>query len=124
MRLDAKHMLVREPITTATALLSHMSSMDYIITCRFHGVVFAHLMNIPVIALSHHPKVATLMADLGLMEYRLDIDTFDQAELETAFTRMVADQTGIRARMAQKLTFYRGELSRQFDQLFSPETVR
>jgi polysaccharide pyruvyl transferase WcaK-like protein len=121
---DAGRLLARELVTTAETLLAHMSSMDYIITCRFYGVVFAHLMNIPVIALSHHPKVTTLMADLGLSEYCLDIDRFDKAELETAFIRMVADQAGIKARMAARLEFYRGELTRQFDQLFSPEAVR
>jgi polysaccharide pyruvyl transferase WcaK-like protein len=120
---DAGHMLAREPVTSLETLLSHMSSMDFIITCRFHGVVFAHLMNIPVIALSHHPKVTTLMADLGLSEYCLDIDTFDPEQLKTAFARISADKAGIKARMAGKLTFYRGELTRQFDQLFSPETV-
>ena len=121
---DDTQLLPREPITTVEALLSHMSSMDYIVTCRFHGVVFAHLMNIPVIALSHHPKVTTLMADLGLSEYCLDIDTFDPESLKTAFARMVSDTVGIKARMAEKLAFYRSELSRQFDHLCSPEVIR
>ncbi len=121
---DARHLLARGPITTADTLLAHMSSMDFVITCRFHGVVFAHLMNIPVIALSHHPKVTTLMADIGLAEYCLDIDTFDQEDLKTAFARMVTSQADIKARMAEKLTFYRNELTRQFDMLFSSEAVR
>ena len=122
-QFDAGHLLAREPVTNLETLLSHMSPMDFIITCRFHGVVFAHLMNIPVIALSHHPKVTTLMTDLGLAEYCLDIDTFDPEQLKTAFARMIADRAGIKARMAERLAFYRGELARQFDQLFSPETV-
>ena len=58
--------LTHETIMNTEALLSQMASMEYIVTCRFHGVIFAHLMNIPVIAISHHSKVATLMADLGL----------------------------------------------------------
>jgi len=111
------------PVTTIATLLSHMSSMDYIITCRFHGVVFAHLMNIPVIALSHHPKVSTLMNDLGLAEYCLSIDTFDQELLMAAFSRMVADKMSIKARMAEKLALYKHELTAQFDRLFAPEGV-
>jgi len=119
--MDATHLLPHAPILEIDTLLSCMSSMDYIITCRFHGVVFAHLMNIPVIALSHHPKVATLMSDLGLSEYCLNIDTFDVELLIATFNRMVANKTAIKARMAEKATLYRNELTNQFDQLFSPE---
>ena len=114
-------LLIREPITGLDTLLSQMSSMDYIITCRFHGVIFAHLMNVPVIAISHHPKVTTLMTDLGLSEYCLDIDTFDPPLLTSTFSRMASDSAGIKARMADKAKLYKEELARQFDQLFVPE---
>jgi polysaccharide pyruvyl transferase WcaK-like protein len=50
-------------------LLATMSGMDYVITCRFHGVVFAHLLNKPVLAIAHHPKVVDLMTDLELSSY-------------------------------------------------------
>ena len=92
--------------------------MDIIITCRFHGVVFAHLMNIPVIALSHHPKVTTLMKDMGLSEYCLDIDSFDENLLTATFNRMMADRNGIKTRMAEKCMSYKIQLSTQFDRLF------
>jgi polysaccharide pyruvyl transferase WcaK-like protein len=116
-------LLEHEPINVLETLLSQMSSMDFILTCRFHGVVFAHLMNVPVIALSHHPKVSTLMADMGLSEYCLDIDTFDLELLKTTFTRLAANKEDIKSRMAEKAGFYRSELNRQFDQLFPRELV-
>ena len=53
---DVARLTTHEPIKALESLLSAMSSMDHIITCRFHGVIFAHVMNIPVIAISHHPK--------------------------------------------------------------------
>ena len=115
---------VRPPIASLDALLAEMAAMDFIITCRFHGVIFAHLMNIPVIALSHHPKVTTLMTDLGLAEYCLDIDTFDSDQLRATFNRMVADQTRIKACLAEKATLYRHKLNRQFDQLFPAEPTQ
>src|SRR5262249_23095448 len=58
-------------------LLTAMAAMDYVVTCRFHGVVFAHLLNKPVIAIAHHPKVGDLMTDLGLSKYCMDIRNFD-----------------------------------------------
>jgi polysaccharide pyruvyl transferase WcaK-like protein len=42
--------------------------MDYVVTCRLHGVIFAHLLNKPVLTIAHHPKVTELMAALGLSE--------------------------------------------------------
>jgi polysaccharide pyruvyl transferase WcaK-like protein len=123
---NVTHLLIDTPVAIATVetLLSQMSTMDYVITCRFHGVIFAHLMNIPVIALSHHPKVSTLMADLGLSEYCIDIDTFDVEQLTATFTRLVADRVAIKVRMAEKAAFYKSALTTQFDQLFSPEVIR
>ena len=120
---DVARLTTHEPIKALESLLSAMSSMDYIITCRFHGVIFAHVMNIPVIAISHHPKVATLMADLGLSEYCLNIDTFDLELLKSTFIRMVADKAGIRARMAKAAALYGEQLTVQFDQLFPPDHV-
>jgi polysaccharide pyruvyl transferase WcaK-like protein len=116
--------LADAPILSLDRLLSHMANMDAVITCRFHGVVFAHLMNIPVIALSHHPKVTTLMAELGLSEYCLDIDTFTPEQLRAAFLCLTRDQSEIRRRMASKAAEFKASLSGQFDALFSPEASR
>jgi len=55
-----------EPVDSVDGPLSRMAAMDYIVTCRFHGVVLAHILNKPVLAISHHPKVTDLMAALGL----------------------------------------------------------
>jgi polysaccharide pyruvyl transferase WcaK-like protein len=120
----AARILPRKPIGSIQTLLPAMATMDYIVTCRFHGVIFAHLLNIPVIAISHHSKVATLMADLGLSEYCLDIDSFDLDLLKTKFDRMVADREQIKARLAETAVQYRTELIRQFDEIFPPGTGR
>ena len=53
------------PVNSTRELLATMATMDYVVTCRFHGVVLAHLLNKPVLAISHHPKVLSLMKDIG-----------------------------------------------------------
>jgi polysaccharide pyruvyl transferase WcaK-like protein len=115
------HSIMQEPIKATEDLFSQMSSMDYVVTCRFHGVVFAHLMNIPVLALSHHPKVATLMNDLGLSEYCLDIRTLDLGLLINTFIRLADQKDHVKARMAEKAELYKGMLRMQFDTLFPQE---
>jgi polysaccharide pyruvyl transferase WcaK-like protein len=99
-------------------LLAAMSGMDYVVTCRFHGVVFAHLLKKPVLAIAPHPKVAELMADLELSNYCVDARDFDASALADKFASMVANAEEIKARMAMSLTRNRQQLRKQFDGLF------
>lgn len=115
--------LTTELTSSSGELLSRMATLDYVVVSRFHGVVFAHLLNTPVLALSHHPKVAALMSDLGLARYCVDIRTFDDESLMQTFQALVNDQNEIRGRMAETLGRYRGRLTEQFDELFPPETT-
>ena len=121
---DRVQSIGRDSVDSLESLLSQMATMDFIVTCRFHGVVFAHLMGIPVIALSHHPKVTSLMVDLGMSEYCLDIETFSPQQLTGAFTRMVSNAREIRSRMSDKAASYKAELTAQFDRLFAAEAAR
>jgi polysaccharide pyruvyl transferase WcaK-like protein len=105
-------------VETTEALLSTMCLMDYVITCRFHGVVFAHLLNKPVLAISPHPKVATLMNDIGLSEYCVNIDSFDSDLLLRRFSRLARNGESIKGHMAETLDGFRRKLASQFDDLF------
>ena len=113
--------IIHEPIAATEELLSQLSSLDYVVTCRYHGVIFAHLMNIPVLALSHHPKVATLMDDLGLSEYCLDIHMLDLEVLMSTFVRLADNRDRVKACMAEKAAVYKSRLTSQFDTLFPEE---
>jgi hypothetical protein len=106
-----------DPVDSVSGLLSKMSRMDYVVTCRFHGVVFAHLLNKPVLAISHHPKVANLMNALGLSKYCVDIQTFDPGRLVDTFVSL-ANDTEVRKLMAASLARYKAQLMTQFDDLF------
>ena len=110
--------IMLENVDEFQGLLSAIWSSEYIVTCRYHGVVLAHLLNKPVLAISHHHKVATLMNDLGLSEYCVDIRTFDLDLLANTFIRMVENRDEIKKRMAEKAASYRRGLTLQFDQLF------
>lgn len=100
------------------SLLRCMTKLDYVLTCRFHGVVFAHLMKIPVIAIAHHPKVTTLMQDIGLSEYCIDFNQFDAERLREVFGKVVERNAAIKRDMSQKADMFRRELALQFDRLF------
>jgi polysaccharide pyruvyl transferase WcaK-like protein len=107
---------------TTSDLLRAMRAMDYIVTCRFHGVILAHLLNKPVIALSHHPKMNTLMSDLGLSGYCLDIRTVDSDSLMEKIFELMSNAAQIKSRMSAIYLSYKESLLRQFDKLF-PKSV-
>jgi polysaccharide pyruvyl transferase WcaK-like protein len=107
-----------QPLQLVNDLLLRMSAMDYVVTCRFHGVVFAHLLNKPVLAISPHPKVADHMRSLGLSQYCVDIRTVDANLLADRFEAMVRERDDIKNRMAVSLASRRSLLREQFDALF------
>lgn len=118
---DTRSCITQKPLEDLEGLVAAMSTMSYIVTSRFHGVVFAHMMNIPVLAISHHPKVATLMEDIGLADYCVDIRAFDPDLVIKKFLRLLDNQERIKSQMADKLAQYRKSLSVQFDNLFYPD---
>jgi len=113
--------LAYDSVKSTKELLAAMNKMDYVVTCRFHGVVLAHLLNKPVLAISHHPKVMDLMKNLGLSKYCADIRKFDANLLTDTFDSLVRDKDEIKNRMAEKLSRYKVELAIQFDDLFPRE---
>jgi polysaccharide pyruvyl transferase WcaK-like protein len=110
--------LVVQSVDSCEELWRQMATLDYVVVCRFHAVVFAHLLNTPVIALSHHPKVASLMSDIGLSKYCVDIRSFEVEPLMETFQALVDDSADVKHRMADRLTQYSDQLTGQLDELF------
>ena len=107
-----------EPIQSLENVLLRVSTFDYVVTCRFHGVVFAHLLNKPVLAIAHHPKVMNLMNALELSKYCVDIRTFDPRSVADTFECLVNDRDEVKSRMASTLKNYKSRLKVQFDELW------
>ena len=87
-------------------------------------MVFAHLLNKPVLAIAHHPKVMDLMTDLELSNYCVDIRDFDLKLLTQRFTSMIINTEEIKSRMAASLARNKQRLRSQFDELFRHEACR
>jgi polysaccharide pyruvyl transferase WcaK-like protein len=104
-------------VTSIDELRCALSSLDYFVTCRFHGIVFAHILNIPVLAISHHPKMDALMGGLGLGQYCVDIHAIESGVLRGAFESLVRNRDAVKGRMEEYLSKYRKQLSQQFDEL-------
>ncbi len=110
--------LCAPPSENVEDLLSDMSGFDFVVTSKFHGVVFSHLLAKPVIALSYHKKIDDLMRTVGHSQYCLNIESFDNECLATTFTTLVKDAQGLKAKFRRTAGSYSDELKAQFDELF------
>lgn len=99
-------------------IVANISSMDYVTACRFHGVILAHMLNKPVLALSDCRRTTALMKDLGMAQYCMESGACDQDALRGAFTSLVRHREEVERGLAEKLESYRGQLAAQFDELF------
>lgn len=107
------------PFVTLKDLLDQMSTFDFVVTSRFHGVIFSHLLAKPVIALSYLPKIQDLMRTVGHDEYCLDIEHFDVETLIGRFKVLVQDRDRLVSLFRGKSEEYSGALHTHFDRLFS-----
>jgi polysaccharide pyruvyl transferase WcaK-like protein len=115
--------MTRAEVGSLDDLLTQMAAMDSIVTSRYHGVVFAHLLNKPVLAISTHPKVATLMDDLGLSKFCVAVDGCDVEGLSARFLALSAEADDVQRRMTRTRATFRRQLSDQFDELFPREAA-
>jgi polysaccharide pyruvyl transferase WcaK-like protein len=103
-------------------VLREMSEFDFIVTSKFHGIIFSHLLRKPVIALSYHRKMDVAMQSVGQGRFTSDIERFDVDWLVNAFHSLVDESDSIKLASAEAVEKHAATLSEQFDSLFVPDT--
>ena len=120
---DLDSRVVVRPVLDLEGLLRQMATFQFVVTSKFHGVAFSHLLRKPVIALSYHHKIDDLMRAVGHEEYCLDIEHFDLQVLIEAFERMVTRSECIKCRFREATATYQKSLEGQFDNLFGKRSL-
>jgi polysaccharide pyruvyl transferase WcaK-like protein len=110
------------PVLTLKELLLQMSSFDFVVTSKFHGVIFSHLLGKPVIALSYLPKIGHLMRTVGHERYCIDAEHFDADWLIERFQLLVHESDQLRSLFRKISAAYAHALHTEFDKLFLPES--
>jgi polysaccharide pyruvyl transferase WcaK-like protein len=106
------------PVDQVAALMALLGTFDAVVAARFHGVLLAHVVGCPVLAVSHERKVATLMSELGHDAYCAPIDDLDGAA-GGALLRRVLDQRGALATQIREVAAdYRRRIDAQYDAVF------
>ena len=113
--------IFQTPSESVKDVLHEMSEFDYIVTSKFHGIIFSHLLRKPVIALSYHRKMDVAMRMLGQEKFCTDVEHFDVSWLVAAFRSLVDERPSIQLRSAVAVETFAATLSQQFDGLFQPK---
>jgi polysaccharide pyruvyl transferase WcaK-like protein len=106
------------PSATVKEVLDEMSEFDFVVTSKFHGIIFSQLLGKPVIALSYHRKMDVAMRMSGQDRFCANIESFDANWVITAFRSLVNESNNIKLAFATAVTSNSIALAEQFDALF------
>jgi len=110
--------IVSEPVFTVKQLLSQIAAIDFLVTSRFHNLVLALMLNKPVVCLSDHGKLDSLMTEIGLIEYCLPLANLDFDDLIDRVVKLEKNAEALKPYVKQKTEEYRRILDEQYSLLF------
>ena len=115
---DERARLQIAPVDGVAPLMALLATFDAVVAARFHGVLLAHVVGCPVLAVSHERKVATLMSELGHDAYCAPIDELDPAAGGAALTELLARRDALAAQIRAIAADHRRRVDAQFDAVF------
>ena len=107
--------IIDEPASSVDELLLQLSSVDVVVSSRFHNLVLALMLRKPVFAISYHEKFQPLMDGVGLGGFCQDIDHIDVDELIGKVIRLQENAPGIKLQIAREIEDYRVALDEQYE---------
>lgn len=117
-------LLIAEPALTVAELLRQIAETDVVISPRYHNLVMAMILNKPVMALSDHSKLDSLLTDLGLAQYLVPLENLRADDLVARFKQMDGDAERLRSYIRGELEKYRQALDEQYASLFAESALR
>jgi len=118
---DVDERLVHRSIASPQEFLSHLGGTDFVIATRFHNVLMSLLVGRPVVAISFHHKCSSLMSEMGLSDYCLDINGISPDRLIAKFEALVQHSDELESTIRQHVDESRSALDEQYELLFREE---
>jgi polysaccharide pyruvyl transferase WcaK-like protein len=115
--------IIDEPIASVKDLLEQIATTDMVVATRFHNIVFALMLNKPVISISHNEKNDSLMANVGLSDYCQRIDRFDLNTLIEQFMQLEKNMEILKPHLERKAEEYRRALDEQYFTIFNSGAI-
>ncbi len=104
-------------VTDFPSLTAALAMVDVVVASRFHGIVFALLLDIPVLGLSYYRKTEELMADMGQGDYVFAIRQLHLSALITRFTQLESRLALVRDQIRRRRLEQQQVLDEQYTQL-------
>jgi polysaccharide pyruvyl transferase WcaK-like protein len=111
--------IVDEPVSSVEQLVAQLAATDVVVATRFHNLLLALLLNKPVVALSYHEKIGSLMAGVEMGEYCQSIDQLDVNRLIEQFVKLEKESAVLKPMIERKVEQYRGALDQQYTYIFN-----
>jgi polysaccharide pyruvyl transferase WcaK-like protein len=86
-----------------------------VIASRLHGLILAHLLAKPTLAISYDRKVRTHMKAMGQERFCLDLCDCTSSQLWDQFTALASELDRVSNNICHKAGEYRQELDRQYE---------
>jgi len=109
--------IIDEPASSVDELLSQLSSVNVVVSSRFHNLLLGLMVGKPVLAISYHEKFQPLMNGVGLGEFCQDIERIDVDELIGKVVRLQKNAPGIKLQIAREIERYRIALDEQYERM-------
>jgi polysaccharide pyruvyl transferase WcaK-like protein len=110
--------IIHGSASSVSELLSQLAGTDIVVASRFHNVLLALLLGKPVVAISFHDKVDSLMNAMGLTQFCQDIEHVDVDKLIHQLTTLEENSEGIKREVSRQSELYRRALEDQYEALF------
>jgi polysaccharide pyruvyl transferase WcaK-like protein len=111
--------VIDEPIDSVADVLAQIAATDVVVATRFHNVLLAMLLGKPVIAISFHHKCDELMKQMGLYEYRHDLNEMDATGLIELFESLESNCEDVKRMLDRGVESARRALDEQYDLLLA-----
>ena len=112
-------LLIAEPALTVEELLRQVSETEAVISARYHNLVVALIQNKPVIALSDHAKLDSVVTDFGLAQYLLPLRNLSSNVLIDKFKHLENDAERLKPYLNAELEKYRRALDALYATFFA-----
>jgi polysaccharide pyruvyl transferase WcaK-like protein len=99
------------PVASVADFLNAAASVDLLVAARMHAVLLSFVAATPAIAICYDPKVRSLMSQVGLLPYALDLAEADAPRLAQAVDAAFAQRRQLAAQIESQVDAFRNQLS-------------
>jgi len=100
---DLRKIVVQEYQDDFFAILHQIKSAEFVIGTRLHSLIFSSLAGVPFVGISYSEKVENFMSELGLEDYCLKNNEFENDSLQDKITKMIENSENIRRILNEKV---------------------